>query len=180
MNGTCHLAFGTAVGTALALNLGAITPLLPNITNSKEMGTLLILGGIVGSLLPDIDNPSSYVGKLCAPVSRIFGKVHKLKGKEEWQHRGIMHDGAIYLAGLILSYFYFTPLIGLFLGCLSHLFLDMFNPAGISFMFSVKHLRLGKIKSGEKGAVIFTALCTAFVLIAGIGYTGIKSALSSL
>ena len=172
MNGTCHLTFGTAVGSMVALNLNAVTSVLPNIHNSAEMGTLFVLGGIIGSLLPDIDNPTSYIGKLCSPVSKMFGKVHKIQGKEEWQHRGIMHDGAIYLAGLILSYLYFTPLVGLFLGALTHLFLDMFNPAGIPFLFGVKHFHMGKIKSGEKGAVIFTGMCTAIAFAAGIGYAG--------
>ena len=98
MNGTCHLAFGTAVGTVAVLNLDRISSVFPNIANSSEMGTLLILGGIVGSLLPDIDAPQSYVGKLCFPVSRVFGRLRKMQGKEEWQHRGIMHDAAIYIA----------------------------------------------------------------------------------
>lgn len=168
MNGTCHLAFGTAVGTAAALNLDVISGVFPNIVNSSEMGTLFILGAIVGSLLPDIDAPHSYVGKLCAPVSRMFGRLHKMQGKEEWQHRGIMHDAAIYIAGLILSYLYFSPLAGLFLGCLTHIFLDMFNPVGVPLLFGVKRLRVGKIKSGEKGATVFTGMCTAVVLVFGI------------
>ena len=174
MNGTCHLTFGIAVGTVIALNLSVVSHLFPNIHNSVETGTLFVLGGIVGSLFPDIDNPSSYVGKLCSPVSRMFGRVHRMQGKEEWQHRGIMHDGAVYLTGLLLSYFCFAPLVGLFLGGLTHLFLDMFNPAGIPFMFGVKHFHMGKIKSNEKGAVLFTGICTMIVLMLGAGlYTGI-------
>lgn len=169
MNGTCHLAFGTAVAAAAAVNLEAISNTFPNIAYSSEMGTLLILGGIVGSLLPDIDAPQSYVGKLCSPVSRVFGRLRKMQGKEEWQHRGIMHDAAIYIAGLILSYLYFSPLIGLFIGCLTHIFLDMFNPMGVPFLFGVKRLRIAKIKSGEKGAVLFTGMCTAAALLLGIG-----------
>ncbi len=169
MNGTCHLAFGTAVAAATAVNLEAISNTFPNIAYSSEMGTLLILGGIVGSLLPDIDAPQSYVGKLCSPVSRVFGRLRKMQGKEEWQHRGIMHDAAIYIAGLLLSYLYFSPLIGLFIGCLTHIFLDMFNPMGVPFLFGVKRLRIAKIKSGEKGAVLFTRMCTAVMLLLGIG-----------
>lgn len=168
MNGTCHLTFGTTVGAMAALNLYNISQSFPNIPFSSEMGTLIVLGSVIGSVLPDIDNPTSYVGKLCSPVSRLFGKIHKIQGKEEWQHRGIMHDGAIYLAGLVLSYLYFTPLIGLFLGGLTHLLLDMFNPAGIPFLFGVKHFHLGKIRSNEKGAVIFTGICTLVVLVTGI------------
>jgi len=167
LNGTCHLAFGTAVGTAVVVNLNFVNQYFPNIPLTAEMGTLLVLGSIVGSLLPDVDNPTSYVGKLCYPISFVIGKIYKLQGKEEWQHRGILHDGAVYLAGLILSYFYFSPLVGLFLGCLTHIFLDMFNPAGVPFLLGVRRIKLGKFKSGEKGSKIFTAVCISVVLLAG-------------
>lgn len=169
MNGTCHLAFGTAAGVTAAINLDLVASALPNIPCSAEMRTLFVLGSIVGSLIPDIDAPQSYVGKLCSPISKIFGKIQSMRGKEEWQHRGIMHDAMIYIAGLILSYLYFTPLTGLFLGCLTHIFLDMFNPMGVPFLFGVKRLRIAKIRSGEKKAVIFTGICTTAILIIGIG-----------
>ncbi|MBR0540584.1 MAG: metal-dependent hydrolase [Clostridia bacterium] len=169
MNGTCHLAFGTAVGVTAAVNLDLITDAFPNIAFSSEMGTLFVLGGIIGSLIPDIDAPQSYVGKLCSPISRLFGKIHSLQGKEEWQHRGIMHDAIIYIVGLILSYLYFTPLVGLFLGSLTHVFLDMFNPMGIPFLFGVKRLRIAKIRSSDKKATVLTAICTALVLTVGVG-----------
>lgn len=168
MNGTCHLTFGTAVGISAVLNLEALASVLPNITVSAETGTLIILGSIIGSVLPDIDNPQSYVGKLCFPISRVFGKIHDFQHKEAWEHRGIMHYTEVWIAGLMLSYLHFMPLIGLFLGGLTHLFLDSFNPMGIPFLLGVKRLRLGKIKSGDKGAVIFTGMCTAVILIAGI------------
>lgn len=168
MNGTCHLTFGTAVGIAVMANLGTLVAVLPNMENNAETGTLIILGSIIGSVLPDIDNPQSHVGKLCMPVSKGFGVIHDLQQKKSWEHRGVMHDMAVWITGLILSYLYFTPLIGLFLGGLTHLCLDLFNPMGIPFLFGVKRLRLGKIKSNDKSAVIFTGICTATVLITGI------------
>lgn len=169
MNGTCHLTFGLAASAACIINLNLIAEHIPNISCSAETGTLIALGGIIGSLLPDIDNPSSYVGKLCSPVSKMFGKIHKMQRKEEWQHRGIMHDMGVCLIGLALTYLYFPSLVGLFLGMFTHLFLDLFNPAGIPFLFGVKHLHLGKIKSSGKGATVFTGICTAAILAAGMG-----------
>ena len=168
MNGNCHFVFGAALGTALAVNVGAISSVLENVTATPETATLLVLGGLIGGIFPDIDNPKSYVGKLAAPVSTAIGKVGKATGKVGKQHRGILHDPAVYIAGLILCYLYFPPLVGFFVGCLSHTFLDMFNPMGVPFLFGVSHLHLGKIPSGSKASVIFTWVNVFMVLIAGI------------
>jgi membrane-bound metal-dependent hydrolase YbcI (DUF457 family) len=61
------------------------------------------------------------------------------------------------------------PLTGLFIGCLTHVFLDMFNPAGVPFMLGTKHLHLGKIYSGSKESVIFTWINVVLTLCIGIG-----------
>ena len=167
MNGNCHFVFGTAAGTAIAMNLHTIHQYLPEISGSSEMQTLFILGGVIGGIFPDIDNPASYMGKLAVPVSTWIGQVSELFGKTEAKHRGILHDPAVYLAGLVLSYLYCPAWCGFFVGCLSHLFLDMFNPSGVPFLFGVKHLHLGKFVSGSKESIIFTWLCTAVVFLTG-------------
>ena len=168
MNGNCHFLFGATVG----VNIDSISEFLPRITNSPETVTLLVLGGLIGGVLPDIDNPSSHIGKLTVPVSTLIGKWGEMTGKTKSRHRGLLHDGIVYIFGLILSYMYLPSLIGLCVGCLSHLFLDMFNPAGVPFLFGVKHLRLAKIPSDSKGAVALTwfsifgvvAICTILKL----------------
>ena len=131
MNINCHFVYGAAVGSMLALNIATVSNAIPNITNTPETATLFVLGGVLGGIFPDIDNPSSHMGSLSAPVSTIIGKINEKLGKVGSNHRGILHDPTVYIAGLILSYLFFTPLIGFFIGCLSHLFLDMFNPKGI-------------------------------------------------
>lgn len=168
MNGNCHFVFGAAVGTALSLNLDYISTALPNISDTPETITLFILGGLIGGILPDIDNPSSYVGKLTVPVSMMFASMGKVTGKTGKNHRGIMHDPIVYIAGLILSYLYCTPLVGLFIGCLSHLILDLFNPSGIPFLFGAAQLHLGKIPSGSKSSVAFTWVSVGLVLVLSI------------
>lgn len=169
MNGNCHLLFGTAVGSMCALNTQHISSLFPSIQNSSETMALFVLGGIVGSVLPDIDNSSSYVAKLCYPLGKPFYAMQKLQNKKEWQHRGIMHDCGIYLIGLFLSLNYLPCLVGLFIGLISHIFLDMFNPSGVPFLFGVKYLHLGKIKSNDKKAVNLCVLLTSIVLVLGTG-----------
>lgn len=165
MNGNCHFIYGAAVGSALALNLDKISS-ITSINNSPETATLFILGGLVGGIFPDIDNPNSYMGHLSAPISTIIGEINEKLGKVGSNHRGILHDPIVYLVGLVLSYFFFSPLIGLFIGCLSHIFLDMFNPKGVPCLF-VHRIRLGNFNSGDFSSVLFTWVCV--ILCIGIG-----------
>ncbi len=167
MNGNCHFLFGAALSTAAVMNLELINSYLPNISATPETATLFILGGLVGSIFPDIDSSTSYIGKLAYPISRYINKVSKCFGKEKEYHRGILHDPTLYIAGLVLSYLFFSPIVGLFLGCLSHLFLDMFNPAGISLFLGASRLSLAGIKSGSKFSIAFTWGMTFFVLAFG-------------
>ena len=152
MNGNCHFVYGASVATALSMNMDKLSAIIPTLAVSPENITLLIFGGLIGGIFPDLDNPTSYVGKLSSPLSK---------------HRGILHDPLVYLVGLFLCCQHFTPLIGFFIGCLSHLFLDMFNPAGVPFLFGVKHLHLMKIPSGSRESVIFTWLNVVLVLVVG-------------
>ena len=168
MNGNCHFVFGAALGTAVAINMDKIQAVLPNLEYSANTTTLFVLGGIVGGIFPDIDNPTSYMGKLSAPVSKWIAAVGEMFGKTGVYHRGLMHDAAVYIAGMVLSYLYCPSLCGFFLGCLSHIFLDMFNPVGVPFLLGTRHLHLGKIKSGSRESVALTWICVAVTTAAGI------------
>lgn len=168
MNGNCHFVYGAAVGSMVAVNMDNIATILPHVTSSPETATLFILGGLIGGIFPDIDNPSSFMGQLAAPVSTIIGAINKKLGKVGSNHRGILHDPITYLAGLVLCYFFFPPMLGFFIGCLSHLFLDAFNAKGIPFLL-FKKIRLAKIESGSVASIVFTWICVALVLI--IGFT---------
>src|SRR3989344_1487532 len=82
----------------------------------------------LGSLLPDVDHPESFLGKNIRPVSTFFVLI--------FGHRGIFHSLFI----PIFLYVFFVlflnfPLvgIGLTLGYLSHLISDAFTPQGIGF-----------------------------------------------
>lgn len=167
MNGNCHFVYGASVATALCMNMDKIVAILPNLSASAETNTLFILGGLIGGIFPDIDNPQSYVGKLSSPISSLFGKIQGRFGKSGSKHRGILHDPMVYLISLWLCYQHFTPLVGFFVGCLTHLFLDMFNPSGVPFLFGVKHLRLMKIPSGSRESIIFTWFNVVLTLIVG-------------
>lgn len=155
MNGNCHFVYGAAVGTAVAINLDKVTTIISNITNTPETATLFILGGLLGGIFPDIDNSSSHIGQLAAPVSTVIGAINKKLGKVGSNHRGILHDPITYTIGLVLCYFFFTPMIGFFLGCMSHLFLDIFNGKGIP-CGPIKRISLARIDGNSTTGVVFT------------------------
>lgn len=141
MNGNCHLAVGTCVGTALALNLDKVNTLLPSIENSPSQFVLLILGGMVGGLFADIDNPKSHIGQLTTPISNFIGGLGFMFGKSGSNHRGVFHDIGLFTLLAIFCYFYCPSLIGFMLGYLTHLLLDALNPSGVPiFLISKIHL----------------------------------------
>ncbi len=162
MNGNCHFVFGASVGASVSLMCGL----------SSAETTLLISTCLIGAIFPDIDNPTSNMGQLSKPISTVIGKVGRVFGKSGKNHRGIFHDPFFYIIGAYLSYLYFPPLLGFFLGAFTHLFLDMFNPSGIRFL-GVKFLRLAKIPSGSKESVAFTWIATILVLFVGLYNQGV-------
>lgn len=168
MNGNCHFIFGTSIGVSIAINLSTINQYVPQIANTPEMGCLFVMGGIMGGIFPDIDAPQSYMGKLSYPVSRYIYKFSKFFGNRGKYHRGLLHDPFLYLLCIGFAYFYYPSLLGFFIGCLSHTYLDMFNPVGIPFMFGLKHLKAGKIKSASKECLLFTWFNSAGVIAVGL------------
>lgn len=169
MNGNLHFVFAGACSSMVALNLDKITALGLNIDCNSATVTLLIMGGLIGGVFPDIDNPKSHMGQLSKPVSTVIGKISAAMGKKNEFHRGLCHDLALYTLGIILSYFYFPPLIGFFLGALSHLFLDAFNPMGVPVLLGAYILRLGRIYAKSKSATFFVWCTTLLVTAIGVG-----------
>ncbi|UTH73627.1 metal-dependent hydrolase [Chromobacterium sp. IIBBL 290-4] len=126
-----HVAFGAfcAVSTALFLHLSAM------------LAILLLIGGMMGSLLPDIDHPKSWLGRripfLSRPIAYLFG------------HRGVTHSvlavvGVFYAAAHCLHGWGLTlgqsmPLVlGLCVGYASHLLGDWLTPAGIPLLWPIR------------------------------------------
>ncbi len=165
MNGNCHFMFAGAVSAGVAINLDNFINLGLQIEHTPVTVTLLIMGGLLGGIMPDMDNPRSHVGQLTKPVSTLIGRVGKFFGKKGFDHRWILHDPVLHSTGLILSYLYFPPMLGFFLGTLSHLFLDAFNPKGIPVFFGAWNIRLGRIPSESKGAVVLTWVLTILVIL---------------
>ena len=83
---------------------------------------------IFGSMLPDIDNPSSKLGRNV----KIFGYVFK--------HRGFFHSlSALLLLTWLFSHFTGrTATIAVFIGYFSHLLLDNLNYPGIYWFYPLR------------------------------------------
>lgn len=97
---------------------------------TSEPSWQIILGGILGSLLPDIDHPKSTISL-------------KLKLYLFIKHRGFTHSlTALFLfiliapwAGTILNQDLYR---GIIIGIISHIFLDSLTPSGVQLFFPCK------------------------------------------
>lgn len=133
------MQYKTHVVTSLALGL-------PLIVSSNELTAINVGALIVGSLLPDIDQPTSFLGKRNKFVS---GVTHKALG-----HRGGTHS----IIGLVITFVLLAFIQGqymsqnaqympfwLVLGYLLHLIEDSFSKDGVRWFWPLgkRGLRTG-------------------------------------
>lgn len=127
MNYQQHVAVGTLLGMG--------TQYVTGLPMSGLLAYPSYYGGVtLGSLLPDIDHPKSYLGKRLYPLSFF---IHKLFG-----HRGFTHSLlSTGFLGLATSYWWdVNPLFfgGLILGYISHLLADMTTVSGVPLLYPNK------------------------------------------
>jgi inner membrane protein len=140
MRWTTHFAAGLAAGMLITTEPAAV-----------------IISGI-SALLPDIDIPTSKVGRASPVVSTIINIA--------FGHRGLFHSllaaGLIYL--LALKFF---PAYSLYclIGYLSHLLLDCLTPAGVPLLWPIPYrFRLPVIKTGSvMETILFVCIMTFLV-----------------
>ncbi len=88
---------------------------------------------VAGSLLPDIDNPRSWVGQRTRPVSTALAKV--------LGHRGITHS-AVAIVGLVVLLMHAGRWRGaeaaVIVGYLSHLAADLLTPQGLRLAWPLR------------------------------------------
>jgi inner membrane protein len=127
MNCGQHVSFGTLLGIGTQLTAG--------ISMVGLFAYPSYYGGVMlGSLLPDIDHPQSYLGRrlwiLSAPINKLFG------------HRGFTHSLlSLFLLGTATAVWWANnPLFfgGLLLGYLSHLLGDMTTISGVPLLYPKK------------------------------------------
>jgi membrane-bound metal-dependent hydrolase YbcI (DUF457 family) len=136
MMGKSHVLFGTAAAAAYIYTVTTGTSALAETLGTTVTHPVVTAGlCILGSLLPDIDNSLSTIGQKMYPLSyAIESKIG---------HRTYTHDIVFWLLPALLSLWKCPILFGLFVGILSHLFLDAWTISGIPVFYLInKNFRL--------------------------------------
>ena len=123
--------------THLAIGLAFALLFLPHVNDKISF----FLIAVSSSLIPDIDSPTSYLGR------------HKIFRPLQWlsRHRGIFHSFTICVALSIVFSFY-IPVLALpfFLGYSSHLVADSFTLEGITPFWPWAKTSEGVIRTGSR------------------------------
>lgn len=103
---------------------------------------------VLSSLLPDVDEKSSKVGKKTKLLSFFL------------EHRGITHSLLpLILVFFLLSVFNSIYLWGVFIGYASHLLMDFLTPQGLTPFYPFLRFRIkGFLKSGGFGEIFIFLL----------------------
>lgn len=120
-----HVLFGIGLGAAGQV-LGII-----NLPPSFYSYPSYYGGLVLGSLLPDMDHPKSFLGNKLRPFSDFLYHV--------FGHRTFTHSllFSSFLGTVLFVYSPINPLFssGLFIGQISHLIADMLTPSGIALLY---------------------------------------------
>lgn len=152
--------------THIAVTYATALPLLAS-TGSLSVGNIIALG--IGTLLPDIDHPKSYIGNrtrgLSDGVRMVFG------------HRGLAHSFLGILFFLLAARFVLSTLQlplewadWLMVGYTAHLIEDSFSKTGVAWLqpvynkriqfgFKLIYYRTGKLSE----TLIFLAACAGLI-----------------
>lgn len=182
MTGTTHRLAGLSTG---------ITAIEILQVNDVKIQTALLAGCILGSLLPDIDNPQSTISYKIPFIRTVYGLFQKFlrvgagvlpKCQKEYVrssigHRGLSHSLFIaimlpmlaWLAGRVIGLNSDMFSMGLMLGLLSHILLDLFSGGTRLFLpFSIHNVKFLKIKTGGMMEwvirIIFTVILVYWVI----------------
>lgn len=161
MTGITHrlAGVGTGIATIEMLHVNDIT-----------IQAVLLTGCVLGSLLPDIDNPQSTISYKIPFARAVYGLLQNIirtfanilpRHQKEYVRSGIGHRGVSHslLAAIVLSKIAWLVgnvinidpdafALGLMLGILSHIFLDLFS-GGTRLFFPLSYnVKFMKIKTG--------------------------------
>lgn len=150
------ITYKTHSGGGLFLGMLLILPLFKHYILNLDLidfmisFLILIMTLHIGSLLPDIDHPKSYIGKRLPSISSFF------------KHNNIMHRELTHSLYAILSillfflcinlllkvfflslynsiyHYIFAGQFGILIGYLSHILLDMISPHGVCLLYPLK------------------------------------------
>lgn len=149
--------------------VGGITACLAFAQFSNDNPFLLVGGGIVGALLPDICHGGSTMGRMFPFVSKI---INKLFGHRSFTHSLLFLFLVAMLMDSIVPYKSITE--GLLLGMVSHFVLDMATKKGIKLFFPIKIVVRFPLTT-KTGGKVEKVVCTVLaVLSLYFGYAIIR------
>lgn len=96
---------------------------------------------VVGSVIPDVDTPHSFLGKKIRPISDI---IYKTLGHRSATHSIVIITIAFFVSVLIWNIN--TLLVGLTLGALIHVFGDLMTVQGVCIAWPVTKKRYKLLK----------------------------------
>lgn len=132
MNYKQHLVFGVCCSVVGDLVIQYFS------TDFSDVGKVVYFGTAgLGSLLPDIDHPNSFLGR------RTWGWLipHPERQEIAWKiHRKFTHSLAftVCTAGITLIAGFPIMALGLSIGTISHLLGDMMTPSGVPLLYPIK------------------------------------------
>lgn len=157
MNHQAHKVAGVCAGTITATLL---------YSNDIHSGNTLIaiapmiLGGYIGGLLPDIDHPGSKMGRALYPIAYVVNKLFGHRGATHSLIALILTSILVLLPSFLLNgmpYFLYTHFaIGISVGFLSHLILDMSTKSGVPLLYPFirKSYRIAKLTTGKHDMLV--------------------------
>ena len=156
------------------LLFGAICLMITYAATNQRLDPLLFVPALIGSLLPDIDTSTSFIGRLVLPLSHFL--------ERRYGHRQEIHT--LWPIALILLTALVFPaqqryIYALALGYGAHLLLDTLNPEGIAPLLPLTDFHLtmfgGKVQRQKPSEIVLLIILvivtatTAFVTSFGPG-----------
>ncbi|MGL4989968.1 MAG: metal-dependent hydrolase [Paraclostridium sp.] len=148
---------------------GALTPIIAenlfsiSIHNPLLFAAVTMAGGAIGSLIPDIDSPSSTIGQKVKPISRFIA--------ENFGHRGGTHSFIALAVFAVFTTFLGEKLNDILrtnLGSRNHLIFSIIVGLIItsSILFVIKSIPTGKKKYKKPSAVVVLIIFIIAMFIA--------------
>lgn len=177
MLGRTHVVGGVSLAAVTASVIYASG--VPLAVNNPEILPLILAGGWLGGLMPDIDHPNSTISNIKLMGFPIFKPIawiiNLLLG-----HRGATHTlWALLMTTLpifmlpvffppelaIIRVFLILFGIGYAVGYLSHLLLDSMTPSGTPMLWPLPDVHLAKLPTGKYDGIVSLVMIVGTTLI---------------
>ena len=173
MNYKTHKIGGICAGAIV------VSSVVPNTLNSLasfdvksiSIASLIMVGSVIGSSIPDIDKRGSHISKKLGIVSAFAS----MTGHRKFFHSpifiiifsGILNYLALYLDGVYQS-LYYTFIIGLTFGMISHLIVDSMTVTGIPLLYPItdRKFKIAKFRTNRDESLVSLMLVviTTFIV----------------